>query len=243
MRPFIGITPDEGTTEPRPGRPALPRYELKKAYTDAVVAAGGIPLVLPYLDDPGAVGALLSRLDGLVVTGGAFDIGPDEYGESVRARLGPLKPGRTRFERSLLERALDLELPVLGICGGMQLLNVVLGGTLIQDIGTEIPGALAHEQAHDPRETAHPVRLQSGSQLEQICGRTSLEVNTTHHQAVGRLGRELVASGLAPDGVVEAVERTGSGFAVGVQWHPELLDGPEHRALYEALVQAAERRR
>src|SRR4051812_2071900 len=115
MRPVIGITPDEGTTTPRPGRPALPRYELKRAYADAVLAAGGLPIVLPYLEDDAGIALILSRIDGLLVTGGAFDIGPEEYGEAATAGLGPVKPARTRFERRLLERALAAKRPVLGV--------------------------------------------------------------------------------------------------------------------------------
>jgi putative glutamine amidotransferase len=243
MQPLIGITADEGATEARPGRPALPRYELKRAYADAVLKAGGLPLILPYVDGPGAVGQLLGRLDGLVVTGGAFDIGPEEYGEAARPKLGPVKPARTRFERTLLELALEREVPVLGVCGGMQLLNVVRGGTLMQDIGTELAGALPHEQAHDSREPAHDVLLSPGSALAQLAGVRTMRVNTTHHQAVARLGRGLVVSGAAPDGVVEAIELTGARFCVGVQWHPELLDSAEQQAIYAALVAAAGSRR
>jgi putative glutamine amidotransferase len=239
MRPVIGITPDEGTTLPRSGRPAMPRYELKQAYADAVLAAGGLPLVLPYLEDEQAIGQLLGLLDGLVVTGGAFDIGPEEYGETATAGLGPVKPARTRFERRILERALAQQRPVLGVCGGMQLLNVVCGGTLVQDLATEVPGALPHEQAHDPQEPAHEVTIAPGSLLQRVCGSTSLPANTTHHQAVRRVGTGLTVSGRTADGVVEAIEATGGGFVLGVQWHPELLADPGNQAIYAALVRAA----
>lgn len=239
MRPLIGITPDEGLTDPRPGRPALPRYELKRAYADAVLRAGGLPLVLPYVDDLGAIARLLNKIDGLVVTGGAFDIGPEEYGESAGANLGVLKPARTKFERRLLELALARDVPVLGVCGGMQLLNVVRGGTLIQDLGTELAGALPHEQKHDSREPAHEVAVAPGSALAAITGAGTLHVNTTHHQAVARLGHGLRTTGVAPDGVIEAIELDGARFCLGVQWHPELLESPEQDALYTALVAAA----
>src|SRR4051794_27801390 len=124
MRPLIGGTPDEGLSPERPGRPASPRYELKRAYADAVFDAGGLPLVLPYTADEDAIARYLQQIRGLVVTGGAFDIGPEEYGETVRTGLGPVKPARTRFERRILEMALEQGVPVLGVCGGMQLLNV-----------------------------------------------------------------------------------------------------------------------
>lgn len=238
MRPLIGVTPDEGWTLEGPGRPPLPRYELKQAYARAVAEAGGLPLVLPYADDEAAIEQYVRTIDALVVTGGAFDIGPEEYGEQARTGMGPVKPGRTRFERRILELALERGLPVLGVCGGMQLLNVVRGGSLYQDIRREWPGALDHEQPFDPREPAHTVLSEPGSLLERLCG-PRLEVNTTHHQSVARVGRGLVVSGRSEDDVVEAIEGTGDAFVLGVQWHPELLAGPEQLALYRALVEAA----
>src|SRR4051812_11968343 len=159
MRPVIGITPDVGESTVRPGRPSLPRYELKQAYVDAVVAAGGFPIVLPYSDDAAAPAQALELCDGVVITGGAFDIPPELYGSSDRGRLGPLKPGRTAYEQRVLRAALAAKIPVLGICGGMQLLAVELGGTLVQDIRTEVPGALNHEQPGDPRQPDHPVQI------------------------------------------------------------------------------------
>jgi putative glutamine amidotransferase len=120
MRPVIGITPDVGETSARPGRPALPRYELKQAYADAVLAAGGLPVVLPYSDDDGAPQEAIELCDGLVITGGAFDIPPELYGAEAGQKLGPLKRGRTAYEQRVLRAALAADLPVLGICGGMQ---------------------------------------------------------------------------------------------------------------------------
>ncbi len=238
MRPVIGISCDEGTSDARPGRPASARYELKRAYADAVLAAGGLPLLLAYVDDE-ATAELAGKLDALVVTGGAFDIAPEEYGEAASGQLGPLKPARTRFERRLLEQALALGLPVLGVCGGMQLLNVVQGGTLVQDLATEVPQALAHEQPHDPREPAHEVSVEEGSLLHRICGTRALPANSTHHQAVAKVGRALAVSGRTKDGVVEAIELPGARFVLGVQWHPELLLDEANWRLYRALVEAA----
>ena len=239
MRPVIGITPDVGESSARPGRPALPRYELKRAYADAVLAAGGLPIVLPYNDDPAAPQEALKLCAGLVITGGAFDIPPEFYGERPGARLGPLKPGRTAYEQRLLRAALAGGVPVLGICGGMQLLAVELGGTLYQDIAAEVPGALDHEQKSDPREPGHAVSVAAGSALEAIVGAGHLEVNSTHHQAVKDAGRAKVCA-VAPDGIVEAIELPGA-FALGVEWHPELLAAPAHLALYRALVDRAHR--
>jgi putative glutamine amidotransferase len=240
MRPVIGITPDVGESSPRPGRPPMQRYELKVAYADAVLAAGGLPVVLPYSEDETSPRQAAELCDGLVITGGAFDIAPELYGAHKRSdRLGPLKISRTAYERRVLRAALDAGLPVLGICGGMQLLAVEAGGSLYQDIGDEVRGALDHEQKIDPREPGHPVRVVEGSALQGIVGVRELQVNSTHHQAVRDPGRARVCA-LAPDNVVEAIELPGQPV-IGVQWHPELLAAPEHLALYQALVRWAAR--
>jgi putative glutamine amidotransferase len=237
VRPVIGITPDLGQTPGRPGRPSLPRYELKQAYADAVLAAGGLPVVLPYADEEDAAAEAVELCDGLVVTGGAFDIPPELYGATVGARMGPLKRGRTAWEQRVLRAALQADIPVLGVCGGMQLLAVELGGRLYQDIRDEVPGALDHEQKGDPREPGHGARVLPGSALEAIVGKGEIQVNSTHHQAVSDAGRARVCA-VAPDGVVEAIEMADK-FVLGVEWHPELLAAPEHMALYRALVARA----
>jgi putative glutamine amidotransferase len=237
MRPVIGITPDVGETAARAGRPSLPLYTLKQAYADAVLAAGGLPIVLPYSEDETAPAEAITLCDGLVLTGGAFDIPPELYGARPGDRLGPLKRGRTAYEQRVLKAALEADVPVLGICGGMQLLAVEAGGTLYQDIGDEVSGAFDHEQKLDPREPGHPVRVLEGTALEKILGVRELEVNSTHHQAVREAGSARVCA-VSPDLVVEAIELPGR-FAIGVQWHPELLAGLEHLKLYRALVDAA----
>jgi putative glutamine amidotransferase len=236
-RPVVGLTPDVGETAPRPARPALPQYELKQAYADAVLGAGGLPVILPYGEDESAAAEAVALCDAVVVTGGAFDIPPEAYRAQAHRLLGRLKPGRTRFEQGVLRAALEARKPVLGVCGGMQLLAVELGGTLWQDIREEVPGASDHEQKIDPRQPGHSARIVSGTQLARIVGADIVQVNSTHHQAVRDAGPAVV-SAVAPDGVIEAIELPDR-FAVGVQWHPELMAGAEHRALYRALVEAA----
>jgi putative glutamine amidotransferase len=240
-RPIVGLTPDVGETSSRPARPPVPRYELKQAYADAVLGVGGLPVVLPYADDESAAVEAVALCDAVVVTGGAFDIPPEAYGAVAHERLGPLKPGRTRFEQRVLRAALEARKPVLGICGGMQLLAVELGGTLWQDIGEQVAGASDHEQDIDPRLPGHSARVVAGTQLARIVGIDVLQVNSTHHQAVRDPGPAVV-SAVAPDGVIEAIELADR-FALGVQWHPELMAAPEHLALYRALVDAARRAR
>ncbi|WNG19157.1 gamma-glutamyl-gamma-aminobutyrate hydrolase family protein [Cystobacter fuscus] len=241
-RPNIGITPDFSASRPDS---VFPSYELRAAYPEAVLRAGGLPLVLPYSDDAACVESYLDRISGLMVTGGAFDIPPDAYGETAREGLGPMKPPRTAFETALMRGALKRNMPVLGICGGMQLLNVVLGGTLFQDIALEVPGANSHQQTHDRTQPQHPVEVRDGTHLSEALGRGQLMVNSTHHQAVSKLGDQVVVSATAPDGVVEAIESPQHVFALGVQWHPELMlqTIPLSAGIFRLLVQKSREHR
>lgn len=243
-RPSIAITPD--VTTPTPDAP-FPKYDLKAAYAEAVLRAGGLPFILPYSDDRSVIEQYLDRVSGLVITGGAFDIPPEAYGEAPKQGLGELKPGRTTFELSVLRVALSRRLPVLGVCGGMQLLNVAFGGTLVQDIVTELAQAKPHEQKHDRTQPHHPIEVKDQSTLaECVGGKGQLMVNSTHHQAVKAVGPGLIASALAPDGVIEAIEAQGrEQWALGVQWHPELMldTVPPNLGIYRALVNKARDRR
>lgn len=230
MRPCVLVTPDYEDE----GR----RYVLRRSYADAVLAAGGLPLIAAF-DAP--VDELLARAAALVVTGGAFDIPPEDYGEQRREGCGPLKLDRTRFERSLLEAALARDLPVLGVCGGMQLLNVVRGGTLHQDIRAEVERALDHEQKTPRDEPYHALHVERGTLVARAAGDGPARVNSTHHQAVNRVGRGLRVSARAEDGIVEAIEDPAARFVVGVQWHPEALLAslPWNLGLYRELVERA----
>jgi putative glutamine amidotransferase len=227
-RPRIGLTLD-GDEERR-------RYELPRAYADAVIAAGGLPILVPHAAE--AAGAYLALLEGLVVTGGDFDIPPELYGEARRPGCGPSRPSRTAFEKDLLEAALAARLPLLAVCGGMQLLNVVRGGTLFQDLPADA-GIAGHEQPPPKDVPSHEIAIAPGTQLAALLGAGPLRVNSTHHQAVRDAGAGVLVSARAPDGVVEAIELPRARFVVGVQWHPEALATPEQLALYAGLVRAA----
>jgi putative glutamine amidotransferase len=232
-RPRIGLTLDADAE----GR----RYLLPRAYAEAVWRAGGVPVPLVHAEDQAA--ALLDLLDGLVVTGGAFDIPPELYGEARRPACGPARPERTAAELALLRLALHRQLPLLGVCGGMQLLAVALGGTLYQDLPADL-GLSGHEQPPPKERPSHEVAVAPGSLLWRLVGDPPLPVNSTHHQAVKSPGADLAVSARAPDGVIEALELPG-GFTLGVQWHPEavLAHEPRHQRIYAGLVAAAAERR
>lgn len=236
--PLIGLTLD---AEEAGGWSKLPWYALRQNYFSAVAEAGGLPVALPHL--PELAESFLDRLDALVVTGGAFDVDPALYDGGPRHDTVVLKRGRTDFEMAMLRGALARDLPVLGICGGQQLLAVALGGTLIQHIPDAVPGALAHEQPNPRTEPGHAVAVAPGTLLARVVGRDRLAVNSAHHQAVRDAGPGTVVSGTAPDGVVEAIEHPGHRFCLGVQWHPEYAVDPSDPAIFRALVAAARARR
>ncbi|HXH02017.1 MAG TPA: gamma-glutamyl-gamma-aminobutyrate hydrolase family protein [Candidatus Competibacteraceae bacterium] len=231
--PLIGITLDEG--EPG-GYSAWPWYALRQNYFSAVAGAGALPVALPH--EAERVAEYLARLDGVLVSGGAFDIDPALYGAAEVHASVHTKPQRTRFEWALLAGALQRDLPVLGVCGGMQLLNVVLGGTLIQDIGSHLPAALPHEQPTLRHQPGHSVQVMPDTRLARITGRQHLMVNSAHHQAVARVAPGLVVNAVAPDGVIEGIECPDRRFCLGLQWHPEFLVGEADRALLAAFVAA-----
>ncbi|HET6344625.1 MAG TPA: gamma-glutamyl-gamma-aminobutyrate hydrolase family protein [Myxococcota bacterium] len=232
----IGITCDYETFIDRRGAPAA-RYVSPAPYVEAVMQAGADPWLLPNLA-PERAGAYLERLDGLVLSGGDFDVPPAYYGQAPRAGLGTVLEARSASERGLLIEALRRDLPILGVCGGMQLLNVVAGGTLFQDV-RERPGTAQHQQPHDKREPHHEVRLEPDSRLAAALGETTTRVNSTHHQLIDGPGPSVRVVGVAPDGVVEAIEWRQATFVVGVQWHPEVMHDPAQRRIYQALVDAA----
>ncbi|MBL8696949.1 MAG: gamma-glutamyl-gamma-aminobutyrate hydrolase family protein [Alphaproteobacteria bacterium] len=233
-RPLIGLTLD---SEPAGGWSKLPWYALRQNYCAAVEAAGGLPVCLPH--DPANAEAYLDTLAAIVVTGGAFDVDPALFGAASRHASVRTKDRRTAFEAALVTGALARDLPILGICGGEQLLNVVLGGTLVQHIPEEIPGALAHEQPNPRTEPGHDVRVTPGTLLHRIVRSETLAVNSAHHQAVKTTGPGIVVNAVAPDGVIEGIEDPRRRFCLGVEWHPEYAIDPGDRRIFDALVGAA----
>jgi putative glutamine amidotransferase len=211
-------------------------------YLESVRRAGATPRELTLADDPAAIAG---SVDGLLLTGGG-DVDPALYGATPHATFGAAEPGRDAFEIALVRAVLEAGKPVFAICRGMQLLNVALGGDLVQDIPTEVNGA-AHHDVREPRYAlAHEVWTTQGSRFstlmrEKLVDGESCQVNSRHHQAVKHLGAGLEVVATAPDGVIEAVERPGA-FCLGVQWHPEnFWRTGEFRPLFEGFVDACRR--
>ena len=220
---------------------AFAGLQLKQAYGQAVTKAGGLPLHIAPSEEPALLTALLEEMDGLLVTGGDFDIPPEFYGENTNPiqRIDPPKLERTHFEAHLIRGALARKIPILGVCGWMQLLGVLLGGRLIQDIGSEITDALDHEQSSSPALPDHVVHLCDQCPLAVELGRREINVNSTHHQALKLLPEHWLVDGRSKDGIIEMMRHRVYPWVVGVQWHPELLDDDVSDSLYSAFVGAS----
>ena len=230
---MIGVTLD---SEQPGGYSQYPWYALRQNYAEAVAAAGGLPVALPH--DPALAAAYLDHIDALIVTGGAFDVDPVLYGDGARHATVTLKENRTQAELALIQGALARNRPVLGICGGQQLLAVAVGGTLIQHIPDTIQGALEHEQKNPRHEPGHTVAVVAGTLLHRIVGGTEMRVNSAHHQAVRDPGPYATINATAPDQVIEGVEDARYRFCLGVQWHPEFFIDPGDRRIFDALIAA-----
>ena len=233
-KPIIGITVD---SEKSGSFSTMPHYALRENYADAISNAQAVPLLLPH--HPEAVSDYVRLIDGLLITGGGFDIDPKLFGAKKRHKSVTIKERRTAFEWKMLQTFIKSRKPILGVCGGEQLLNVVLGGTLIQHIPDEIKSPLNHLDKNARRKTAHAIQISSGTKLFEIVKKKSLRVNSSHHQAVLKLGKNLIVSAIAPDGVIEAIEMTSHPFCIGVQWHPEYHLSPLDAKIFKAFVKAA----
>lgn len=232
-QPLIGITADIAGHPEEGGEPA---YIVRRNYADAIAEAGGIAVILPYA--PARAPAMIGRLDGLLVTGGRFDLPPDWYGGKPATDASILKEDRSIAERALLAAALAIDLPVLGICNGMQLLGVMHGAGVVEHIPDDIPDALEHMAADRPSEPRHEVRFLAGSDLANLTGMSGAMVNSVHHQAL-RAAPGVQVAATAPDGVVEAIEIMGHRFCYGLQWHPEYRASEADRAILNAFLAAA----
>ncbi len=240
MQPTVGIplcVDDRGPTSARGprfrgGRAGRTYHYVHAAYARAIESAGGVPVYLPVQRD---VRALVERIDALLVPGGDDLRPPAPYPPGVRFDFVP--DAQLAFDRALLDAALAAGKPLLGICSGMQLLALSLGGALHYDIATDVPGAAEHRLPE--QDGRHALRISEGSRLAALAGANSARVGSRHHQAVSDPGTELAVSARSDDGVIEAVERASGSFCMGVQWHPETDADALANAVYSAFVTAA----
>jgi len=228
--PIIGITASVDTKEGW--------YRQRSNYVSAIEQCGGLPVILP----PSAKRAevIMTRLNGLLLAGGG-DLDPLHFNEDPQYKLHYDHPLRDRFELLLIKAALAQGRPILGICRGIQVLNVALGGTLYQEIHEQVEGVMIHQ--HPRGEPTHEVKIEQGSLLARLSGKTKLRVNSFHHQAVQTLATGLIVSARANDGIIEAIEDPRHHFVLGVQWHPERIWKEENaaHALFAGLIEAAQR--
>ncbi|CAM3765432.1 gamma-glutamyl-gamma-aminobutyrate hydrolase [Rouxiella silvae] len=240
-RPVIGVTLD---SEEAGGYADYPWYALRQNYMASLAELGAVPLALPHHGE--LADEFLALCDGIIVTGGAFDVPPELFNEQQSSDQVRLKPARTLFESAIVKGAMLRDMPLLGICGGEQLLAVLTGGTLIQHIPDALPDALEHsttadtENAGGKKRARHPVEILENTRLSKLVSARTYEVNSSHHQAVKTLGSGCRVNAVSPDGVIEGIECDDYYFCLGVQWHPEYLQNEQDRQLLKAFVEAAD---
>ncbi len=236
MKPTIGLNCN---LETRDGRP---RLEVWNTYTAAVELAGGVPILLPVTDNAGHVGEQLDLIDGLILIGGD-DYDPELYGAEKHASTKLVHPDRQFYDLELARLAIRRKVPILAICGGHQLVNIVHGGSISQHLPDILDGA--EEHSGKPAQLIHQIEIEPDSMLARIAGTNELAVNSTHHQAVDKVGSGLRIAARSPQGVVEALEPKAESFLLCVQWHPERLaaNHPQHLALFEALIETSQEER
>ena len=232
-KPLIGITLDNED----PGNYSkFPWYAIRQNYLHSIEKLGGIPF--PLLHTNSNITEIFNLLDGLIITGGNFDIDPKIYGHNSYYAKN-IKENRTDFEISICQKFLKSNKPILGICGGEQLLNVACGGTLIQDIKKSNLKSIEHEQKNPRDQVSHKVKVVSDTFLKRIIKKNIINVNSAHHQAVDNLGRGLRPSGYSDDGIIESIEHINHEWCIGVQWHPEFLITDEDQKILTSFIKKA----
>ena len=240
--PLIGITTSAGKNAE-----GHSTHFILDSYVQSISRAGGLPVLIPLKLPSEQLDDILKRLDGVLFTGGG-DVNPARYRGQNHPKVGGVDDDRDRVELELFKKIRTDGMPFFGICRGIQVINVAMGGTLYEDIADQYsPGSNGQEIRHDchmihPRDyLAHKVRVEAGSQLEKILGRPEVEVNSLHHQGIMNLAEGLRATAWAPDGLIEGFELTGYPFGLAVQWHPEWLQAYEPmQALFSSFIQAAQ---
>lgn len=242
-KPIIGITVDSAKDNEKYKYAPKPWYALRQCYSNNITNFGGIPFLIPYHDD---VTEVINHIDGLLIPGGDEDINPKFYGQSIEHERVKTNDIRASFELSLFAAAEKQNIPTLGICNGMQVINTYFGGTLHQHLPDAIKSNINHEQTPPKHVPSHSIQIENDTILAKC--NTQLEfrkdfnhkdvvmVNSTHHQAIDKLGKGLIVSARAPDGVIEAIESINHKFIVGVEWHPEHLNSELDINLFKMLV-------
>jgi len=215
--PIIGITLDY---ENNGGYSNFPWYAIRENYLSCIHKFGAIPF--PLFHQNSVNNYFLKTLDGLIITGGNFDINPSLYSETTDGSRN-IKDKRTNFEIEIFNKFLETSKPILGICGGEQLMNVASGGDLIQDIDSSVKTKIKHEQLNPRNEVSHEVNIIRNSRLFQIIQSEKIKVNSAHHQSINKTGKNFISSAFASDNIVEAIEHTMHPWCFGLQWHPEFL--------------------
>ena len=232
-KPLIALTLDYETSK---GYSNYPWYAIRENYFTSIEESGGIGVGIPHnMKD---IVSLLGKIDGLVITGGNFDIDPNIFGESSVHKTVKLKENRTNFELLAAEIMLKQNKPVLGICGGEQLINVLYKGSLIQHIPDEIKNPIEHEQKNPRNKAGHSVTIQEHTKLYSIISKQNIMVNSAHHQAIKVPGKGLIVNALSNDGVIEGIEDPKKSFCIGVQWHPEFFIQGSDNKLLKAFINA-----
>lgn len=243
-KPFIGITLDyelpSSQGDALRGYSMFPWYAIREAYASCIHDAGGLPIFIPFHHED--IDAYLDKIDGLLIPGGR-DINPSLYGDITYHPTTSVTPKRPEFELACTKKALERNMPILGICGGHQIINVALGGTLIQHIPDMVANALTHRDQEQPMDTRHPITIYENTYLYSIAKGLDLPciVNSNHHQSIKDLGKGLRVSAVASDTVIEAIESTDHHFVLGVQWHPEYLTYPIDTRILNAFLKACHR--
>ena len=234
--PIIGITLDEESSKTYS---KYPWYAARKNYSDSIELAGGTSIFLPH--NLKKIEEYLNIIDGLLVTGGDFDVDPKLYGEKINNKAVKLKKKRTEFEIKISSEAIKNNFPVLGICGGQQLLNGASGGSLIQHIPDKINTKINHEQKKPRNQASHYVEIKNGTKLYKITKTNRMFVNSAHHQAVDRLGKGFLINAIADDGVIEGIENPNLKFCIGIQWHPEFLIDKNDIEIFRSFIKSSKK--
>ncbi len=213
-KPLIGITLD---IEKKKTYSNFPWYVIRENYLSSIGSLNAIPI--PLIHEKKLVNYFANLLDGLIITGGDFDIDPQLYFQKSKGSKN-IKSKRTNFEILIYKKFLKLNKPILGICGGAQLINVASGGTLIQDLNKK---PVNHEQSNPRNETSHKINIRKRTKLYEICNKSQFNVNSAHHQGIKKLGKDLKISATCNDGVIEGIEHKKHKWCIGLQWHPEFL--------------------